>query len=281
MTLWRFLKHLFGRILTPSYISTLLWLFTDAMEVIFLGVALSVVLAVAAPLIETTTECVALWRTKRQRRRKQALLTHVVPFLNAYKDVLTTYPPGLLPAAEQWSFSAQLDIFAQHLQRLKGEKTAQYGSTYDLVSALTMHPGDFEFWHLDDCQDFMQEVLCDLSAHAVAPWHTLLERFRQQDFTGAWAASLARLGKDLANAVHQELRRSALVTLATSAPDVHERLCALLKLEAFHRQAALQTYLSSPRFHCCPHEVADTIAALRSDAVAQAFLAVLQPAEKG
>jgi hypothetical protein len=109
----------------------------------------------------------------------------------------------------------------------------------------------------------------------VGPWRVAINRFRHRPHEATWAGALATAEQDLDNAIQQELRLSPLVTLTENAPEIRARICSLLKLETFHRQAALQTYLSSPRFHCSPHEVADTIASLRSDAVTVAFLTVL------
>jgi hypothetical protein len=280
MNVRRYLKRLFGRLLTPSYVSTIIWICTDTIEIVFFGLALSMVLAMASPFLETAAEACHELRTKRQARRKTALLERYIPFINAYKDIVTKYPPGLLPPPLQQSLSAQLDILAHHLQLLKGDKTTRYATAYDLVLALSVHQHDFDLWDLDECQDFVQGLLSELSAAATASWRGFLNRLRQPSLAGEWVGPLARVEHELDNAIHQALSHSLLVSLTANAPEVHARICALLKLDTFHRQAALQTYLSSPRMHCSPHEVADTVAYLRSEAVAAAFLAVLNPARK-
>jgi hypothetical protein len=275
MNMRRYCKRLFGRILTPSYISTLIWLVTDTVEVVFLGIALSVVFAIASPFLETAAEAYHEFRVKRGAQRKTTLLDHFVPFINAYKDAVTKYPPALFSAPDTQSLVVQLDILAQHMRTLKGKKTQAYTTSYDLVLDLSVHQGDFDHWELDDCEEFVQCLLHELSAHAVGPWRVAINRFRHQPCEATWSSVLATAEQDLDNAIQQELRLSPLVTLTENAPEMRARICSLLKLETFHRQAALQTYLSSPRFPCAPHEVADTIAYLRSDAVAVAFLTVL------
>jgi hypothetical protein len=256
------------------------WIVTDTIEVIFLGMALSVVLAIATPFLETATEMVAEWQAKRQAHHKTALLNHFVPFLNAYKDAMTKYPPALLPPPLWPSLSAQLDIFAHHLRALKGHKAQAYTTSYDLVLACTMHQDDFEHWDQDECREFVQTLLNELSARALPSWRVLLKRFSVRHITAEWQPALATAERDLDKVIQRALCQSHLVALTQNAPEVRQRLCALLKLEAFHRQAALQTYLSTQRFHCSPHDVADTVAYLRHDAVAQAFLAVLESGEK-
>jgi hypothetical protein len=276
MNIRRYSKKLFGRILTPSYISTLIWLVTDVVEVVFLGIALSVVFAIASPFLETAAEAYHEFRGKREAQRKTTLLDHFVPFMSTYKDAVTKYPPALFSSTPgTQSLVVQLDILAQHMRTLKGAKTQAYTTSYDLVLDLSVHQGDFDHWELDDCEEFVQRILRELSAHAVGPWRVAINRFRHQPHEATWSSALATAEQDLDNAIQRELRRSPLVTLTENAPEVRARICSLLKLETFHRQAALQTYLSSPRFPCAPHEVADTIAYLRSDAVAVAFLSVL------
>jgi hypothetical protein len=271
----RYCTRLFGRILTPSYISTLIWIVTDRVEVVFLGIALSVVFAIASPFLETAAEIYHEFRAKRDMQRKTTVLDHFVPFINAYKDAVTKYPPGLLSPPFTQSLFVQLDILAQHVRTLKGTKTQAYATSYDLVLALPLHHSDFDHWSLDDCQQYVQRLLHELSAHAAGPWRAAINRFRHRPLAATWSSALATAEQDLDNAIQQELRRSPLVTLTENAPEMRARVCSLLKLETFHRQAALQTYLSSPRFPCSPHDVADTIAYLRSDAVAAAFLTAL------
>jgi hypothetical protein len=280
MNVRRHLKRLFGRILTPWYISTLVWIITDTVEVIFLGIALSVVLAIATPFLETATEMVAELLAKHQVRHKTALLKHFVPFINAYKAAVTKYPPALLPPPLWHSLSAQLDIFAHHFRTLKGQKAQAYLTTYDLVLACTVQQDDFEHWDLDACREFVQILLSELSAQALPSWRLLLKRFSLRHSTAEWQRALATAERDLEQVIQRALCQSQLVALTQNVPEVRQRLCALLKLEPFHRQAALQTYLSAPRFHCSLHDVADTVAYLRHDAVAQAFLAVLENGEK-
>jgi hypothetical protein len=268
-------KRLFGRILTPSYISTLIWIVTDTVEVVFLGIALSVVFAVASPFLETAAEIWHEFRAKRDTQRKVTLLNHFVPFITAYTNALTKYPPALFSPPCAQNLFAQLDILAHHVRALKGTKTQAYATSYDLVLALPLHQSDFGHWDLDDCQECVQRLLNELSVHAVGPWRVAIQRFRHQPLAATWARALATAEQDLDSAIQQELRLSPLVALAEKAPEIRARICSLLKLETFHRQAALQTYLSSPRLHCSPHDVADTIGHLRSDAVAAAFLTVL------
>jgi hypothetical protein len=272
MSIRRYCKKLFGRILTPSYISTLIWLVTDTVEVVFLGIALSVVFALASPFLETAAELYQEFQAKRHAQRKTVLLDHFIPFMNAYKDAVTKYPPGLFSPPFAQSLFAQLDSLAHHMRTLKGTKTQAYTTSYDLVLALPLHHSDFDRWDLDDCQEYMQRLLHELSAHTEGPWRVAINRFRHRPVAGTWPEALATAEQCLDNAIQQELRQSPLVTLAENAPEIRTRICSLLKLEAFHRQAALQTYLSSPRFPCSPHDVADIVAYLRSDTVAAAFL---------
>jgi hypothetical protein len=271
----RLLKRLFGRILTPSYISTMLWLLTGAVEIVILGVALSVVLAVAAPFLETFTELLEELRARRQAGRKQQLLETFISFINAYKNVLTRYPPALLPLPLADGVTDQLERLAQYMRTLKGRRTTQYATPYEMVQALTVMPEDFEHWDLDACTDFVGQVSTDLADAPLASLRQAIQRLVSQSPHRAWVKPLTVAAGELDRAVQSTLAQWRFVQLAQQDPEIRQRVTTLLQAEAVHRQASLQTYLASNRLQCPPHEVHAAVACLRYEPVVAQVLALI------
>jgi hypothetical protein len=83
----------------------------------------------------------------------------------------------------------------------------------------------------------------------------------------------------------QQLDREAAATIshwqwvqrAHADPGIRQRLLTLLRLDDFHRQTGLQTYLASPRLQCPPHEIFEVMDYIRYDAVAVKVQEILAP----
>ncbi len=275
MDIKRVIKRLFGRILAPSYVSAVIWLLTDAIEVVILGVALSVALVVAAPFLETLAEAMQELRAKFEVRRKAQLLHTFVPFINAYKDVLAKYPPELLPDSLAYGVADQLEIVAQHLRTLKGQRTRYYTIPYDRVQAFDVTEQDFQHWELDQCTAFVKQVTDELSSVQMALLKRVVTRFASQRPQADWTQHLQAAERELDRVVRDEIARWRLVQLASQESEIRERVTTLLQLEAVQRQAGLQTYLASPRLQCAPHEVREAMAYLRHDPVVDHVLALI------
>jgi len=113
----------------------------------------------------------------------------------------------------------------------------------------------------------------------MAKLRSAVQRFAAQPSPPQWVRALKAVEQALDQAVQPELAQWHFIQLARQSPDVRQRLVTLLRLEAVHRQAGLQTYLSSPRLQCAPHEVREAITHLRHEAVAAKVLALLEHTE--
>jgi hypothetical protein len=272
----RFLKALFGRILTPSYISTILWLITDTVEVVVLGVALSVVLAVASPLLETGVEFLEELRIQRQATRRGALLAAFVGFMNAYKDVLTKYPAALFPCPLAHSMSDQVELLAQYFRTLKGLRTKHYPTPYNAVYSLEFAPEDFQDWDLQECADFAQQVLGELAGVAIAPLQQVVQHFVRYRTPQAWRGALTAAERKLDAAARRTLGQWRFVQQARADAEIRQRITTLLRSGEFHRQAGLQAYLTSRYLQYPPSEVHEAIIYLRHASVANLALDLIE-----
>jgi hypothetical protein len=272
-----FLRALLGRILTPSYVSTILWLLTDTIEFVILGVALSVVLAVAAPLLETAAEWWAELRRQREAAQRHDCIAALVAFLNRYKAALTRYPPDLLPADLARSVMDQIALFAQYLRTLKGLRIKHYATSYDAVHSLMITSEDFVVWDLPECEAFLQHSLAELSEVATAPWQHVLQRFGRHRLSLAWKETLAMVERKLDTAVRHTLTQWRFMQQASIDPTMQQDIKTLLRSGSFHRQAGLKAYLTA---HCpasSEEEIDAAITSFQYEAVVESALALLEP----
>src|SRR5262249_7974634 len=101
--------------LAPVYVATVLWVVTGYFAFMLGGVALSIILELMWPLLrplfEVLYEEMLAQRTQMQAQQRSELLQTFLAFLQAYKTVLTAYPPALLTASAR-EVAAQLDTLA-------------------------------------------------------------------------------------------------------------------------------------------------------------------------
>jgi hypothetical protein len=280
----RLVKVLFQRLLAPSYIGTVLWFLTDYLGVMIGGVALSVVFTVAYPFLQPVAEVlheeVAAQRQKVQAQRRTQLLETFLPFLHAYKAVLTKYPPALLSDAAP-EVSTQLQTCLESFRRVKERRLPYTAEPYETVEGLSLTLRDFEAWTLRDCKVWMENLLTALAAGQIAALAHAVRGFARQPAGRSWKASLAMAERDLDREAERVLLRWRCIQRAREDPEVQKRLVTLLRLDAFNRQAGLQPYLASRPLQCSPGEVYEVMEYMRYEPVAAKVLALVEASPGG
>jgi hypothetical protein len=284
MDLKRLAVVLFQR-LAPVYIAVALSWMTGYFVFTIGGIGLAIALELAWPLLrplcEVLYEELLAQHSQAQVQRRTALLKTFLPFFQAYKTVLTTYPPALLigPASE---VAAQLETLAEAIRDVKARRDPEPDDPfvpicedpYEVVRTASLMLRDFRDWRLKDCQTWRQDLLAVLAKgritalrHAVQ--HILHERPRQ-----VWDTCLAEAARALEAEAEQTLRRWPCLQQAHTDPVVRERLTTLLRLDAINRQAGLQAYLTA-HLQCPPAAMHDVMISIRYDAVAAKLLALI------
>ena len=166
--------------LAPVYVATVLWIVTGYFAFMLGGVALSIILELTWPLLrplfEVLYEELLAQRTQVQAQQRAELLKTFLPFLQAYKTVLTTYPPALLTASAP-EVAAQLDTFTGIVLEVKARRLPepedpfepQCEDPYEIVQTASLTPRDFRDWRLQDCQTWRQELLEVLAKGRISP----------------------------------------------------------------------------------------------------------------
>lgn len=178
---WALVKRL-----TPVCIATVLWGVTGYVAFMIGGVVLSILLQALAfawpvllqPLVEVLYEELQAQYGGAQAQRRTAFFKTFLPFFQAYKTVLTTYPPALL-AASAPEVAAQLDIFVEALHQVKAHWLLepdppfvfQCEDPYEFVQTTLLAPRNFRDWRLQDCPGWRQDLLAVLiKGHITALW---------------------------------------------------------------------------------------------------------------
>jgi hypothetical protein len=266
------LKHLtrlfVQRLLAPASLGALLWLVTEYVAFLIGGSLVGLVLLfLARPFLEALDEFLVAHVEAIRGRRRTHLVEDGLQFLNAYKAVLTKYPPALLSDSAP-EIAAQLETFLHNLRQVKGSRLPGGRDPYGIVHATPFTPRDFTLWDLHACRTWLHNFTVTLAAGQITALRRAVQHFMQGSPPRNWEPSLA--------AVEQQLDREAAATISHwqwvqrvhADPDVRQRLLTLLRLDEFHRQAGLQTYLASPRLQCPPHELLEVMDYIRYDAVA-------------
>jgi hypothetical protein len=282
------IKHLavvlFQR-LAPIYVALGLSWVTGYVVFTIGGIGLAIALELAWPLLRPF--CVVLYaelmaqHSQAQAQRRTALLKTFLPFFQAYKTVLTTYPPATL-AASALEVAAQIDTFAEAIRNVKARRDPEPDDPfapscedpYEVVRTVSLTLRDFRDWRLQDCQIWRQELLAMLARgritklrHAVQ--HVMHERPRQ-----VWDACLADVACALEAEAEYTLRRWPWLQRAYADPGVRERLATLLRLDSISRQAGLQAYLHT-HLQCQPADLHEVMASIRYDSVAAKLVALI------
>ena len=284
MDLRRLAVVLFQR-LAPVYIAvTLSWVtgyFVFTIGGIGLAIALELAWPLLRPLCEVLYEELLAQHSQAQAQRRTALLKTFLPFFQAYKTVLTTYPPAMLTASAP-EVAAQIETCAAAIRDVKARRdpgpddpfAPACEDTYEVVRTVSLTLRDFRDWHLQDCQTWRQDLLGLLAKgritalrHAVQ--HVMHERSRQ-----VWDACLAEAARALEAEAEQTLRRWPCLQRAHADPTVRERLVTLLRLDSLNRQAGIQSHLTT-HLQCPPADMHDVMAFIRYDSVAVKLLALM------
>jgi hypothetical protein len=271
--------------LAPVYITLALsWVtgyFVFTIGGIGLAIALELAWPLLRPLFDVLYEELMAQHSQAQAQRRTALLKAFLPFFQAYKTVLTTYPPAMLTASAS-EVAVQIETFAEAIRDVKARRGPEPDDpfappceeAYEIVQTVSLTLRDFRDWRLKDCQTWRQELLAILAKgrivalrHAVQ--HVMHERPRQ-----VWDACLAEAAHDLEAEAEHTLRLWPCLQRAHADPAVRERLATLLRLDSINRQLGLQSYLTT-RLQCPPADMHDVMASIRYDAVAAKLLALI------
>jgi hypothetical protein len=172
------------------------------------GIGLVIALELAWPLLrpfcDVLYEELMAQHSQAQAQRRTALLKAFLPFFQAYKTVLTTYPPAMLTASAS-EVAAQLETFAEAIRDVKARRGPEPDDpfappceeAYEIVQTASLTPRDFRDWRLKDCQTWRRELLAILAKGRIAALrhavqHVMHERPRQ-----VWDACLAETAHDL------------------------------------------------------------------------------------
>ena len=200
--------------LAPIYIAVALsWVTGYFVFTIGIGLAIALELAwpLLRPLCDVLYEELMAQHSQAQAQRRTALLKTFLPFFQAYKTVLTTYPPAMLTASAKSRRRSR--------RSLRPYATSKPAETQSLTIRSHPHarrlmrssdsisdPRDFRDC-LQDCQTWRQDLLAMLAKGRIAALrhavqHVLHERPRQ-----VWDACLAEAARDLEAEAEHTLRR--------------------------------------------------------------------------
>ena len=271
--------------LAPVYIAVALSWVTGYVVFTIGGIGLAIALELAWPLLrpfcDVLYEELMAQHSQAQAQRRTALLKAFLPFFQAYKTVLTTYPPAMLTASAS-EVALQLETFAEAIRDVKARRGPEPDDpfappceeAYEIVQTVSLTPRDFRDWRLKDCQIWKQELLAILAKGRIAALrhavqHVMHERPRQ-----VWDACLAEAVHDLEAEAAHTLHLWPCLQRAQADPAVRERLATLLRLDSINRQTGLQAYLTT-HLQCPPADMHDVMASIRYDAVAAKLLALI------
>jgi len=271
--------------LAPVYIAVAVSWVTGYAVFTIGGIGLAIALELAWPLLrpfgEVLYEELMAQHSQAQEQRLTALLKTFLPFFQAYKTALTTYPPAMLTASAP-EVAAQIETLAEAIRDVKTRRGPEPDDpcappceeAYEVVRTVSLTPKDFRGWRLQDCQNWRQDLLAMLAKGRIAALrhavqHVLHERPRQ-----VWDTCLAEAARDLEAEAEHTLRRWPCLLRAHADPAVRERLETLLRLDSINRQAGLQSYLTT-RLQCSPADMHDVMASIRYDPVAAKLLALI------
>jgi hypothetical protein len=271
--------------LAPIYIAVALSWVTGYIIFTIGGIGLAVVLELAWPLLrplcEVLYEELLVQHSQVQAQRRTALLKAFVPFFQAYKTTLTTYPPALLTASAP-EVAAQIETFAEAIRDVKARRDPEPDDpfapacedTYEVVRTVSLTPRDFRDWSLRDCQAWRQDLLAMLAKGRIAALRHAVQHVTHERPRRVWDACLEEAARGLETEAEQTLRHWPCLQRAQTDPAVRERLVTLLPLDSINRQAGLQAYLTT-HLACPPADLHDVMASIRYDSVAAKLLALI------
>jgi hypothetical protein len=271
--------------LAPVYVALGLSWVTGYVVITIGGIGVAIALELAWPLLRPF--CAVLYEelmaqySQAQAQRRTALLKTFLPFLQAYKTVLTTYPPALLVASAP-EVAAQIATCAEAIRNVKARRdpepddpfTPSCEDTYEVVRTVSLTLRDFRDWRLQDCQLWRQELLAMLARGRIAELRHAVQHIMHERPREVWDACLVDAACALEAEAEYTLRRWPCLQRAHVDPGVRERLATLLCLDSINRQAGLQAYLHT-HLQCPPADMHAVMASIRYDPVATKLLALL------
>ncbi len=271
--------------LAPVYVALGLSWVTGYVVFTIGGIGLALALELAWPLLRPF--CAVLYEelmaqhSQVQAQRRTALLKTFLPFFQAYKTVLTTYPPAML-AASAPEVAAQVATFAEAIRSVKARRDPEPDDpfapscedTYEVVRTVSLTLRDFRDWRLQDCQIWRQELLAMLAKGRIAELRHAVQHVMHERPRHVWDACLADVACALEAEAEYTLRHWPWLQRAYADPGVRERLATLLRLDSISRQAGLQAYLHT-HLQCQPADLREVMASIRYDSAAAKLLALI------
>lgn len=272
----RYLLQIFLQRVLPSSLGAFLWFLTDYLSFMVGGVLLSIVLvAVGRPVIEVVQEAIMEHQEKGYAERLERLLETMLGFVNAYRRVLTKYPPDLL-AESGPAIHLQLETFVHSLRDVKKRRLPLSGDFYELVRDTPLTARDFQTWILEDCQDWINDLCAVLLETGPAFLTRVVHYYVQPSQPGRWESCLAEAEEILDREALQDLSRWPCLHQALKHPEAQQRMAILLRLDPIQRQANLQVYLAGRPLYCDPHDIDELVEHVRFEPIAAKVLALFE-----
>ena len=267
----RYITWFVGRVLAPAFTYTVLEKLTEH-AVVAIGVTVALVgLAFFLPSLTTVIFSLDAGLEYLRTARRTRLLTACRRFMEAYKRVLTKYPPTLLPAEAAASVTAQLEIFSRAFRRLRGRNAQRFTTPYDLVRSLQICPEHFHGWSLSDCILFMTDLRDALSQTSYRPFQIVVQQLDVQTPHLRWLDQLEVVERSLDREVQAYLAQWPLLQRIRTQAAICASIIPLLSLDAVYRQAGVQTALLRHLPDWPPREIQEFVGHLRYDAVVKAL----------
>ena len=275
MDIKRWIGHFISRVFVPTLTYTLLERLT-AHVVVALGGAVAVVtLAFLFPEITTGLKSLDHLIEGMRRQRRRQYLDEMCAFLNAYLDILTQYPPAILPDKLSRCVEAHIDVFAHAFQTLRARRSHSYASRYDMIRALRFQHCDFAGWRLAACEAWWAALLTDLSQIADNPMRRTLQLGLDQADAHLRQYHLDIAQNRFSRALGQALEQHPALQRICACDALRQRVLDILELDIVPGQAQLQVVLQQHAAFESDYDVQELIALLRHDVVADAVRAHL------
>lgn len=271
----RLATNFVSRILVPALTYTLLEKLT-AHVIIALGGAVAVVaLAFWIPAVTTGLQSLDRLIERLRSQRRGRYVGDMCAFLNAYLDILTKYPPALLPEGLSHCLDAHIDVFAHTFQSLQGRRTQGYATRYDMIRVLRFRHPDFEGWRLAACETWWQAFLAELLQIPDNPMQRALQLGCDPAKAHVWQYHLETAERRFERAFAQALTQHPVLQHIQACDTLRQRVIAILQLDTVPGQAQLQAALQQHLAFEFEYDVHEFIALLRHDVVADAVRSYL------
>jgi hypothetical protein len=271
--------------LAPIYIAVALSWVTGYVVFTLGGLGLAIALELAWPLLRPLCEVLydelRAQHTQVQTQRRAALLEAFLSFFQAYKTVLTTYPPALLTTSAS-EVAAQIERCAEAIHSVKALRSPEPDDPFappgeepsEIVRTMSLLPRDFRDWSLRECRAWQQDLLAVLAKGRIATLRHAVHHVMRARSREVWAPYLTEAARALEGEAESTLRRWPCLQRAQTDPAVRERLATLLRLDSINRQTGLQSYLTT-YLQCPAADIHDVMASIRYDTVATKLLALI------